>query len=294
MKFILFIFIFTSNTFYSISNEYFDKDVLKYNNQTQFFHGIKFIEGSYDKVNLKEGFKWVKLSAENRYCHANTYMSLSNYYGFNMPVNKAKAKKLMQLSEDCQKSDDSNFYYFNYNDLIKAEQSNKPESMFKLGQMFLYGLMAPQLEKYGVKWIQKSSNAGYLQAQHTLAILSFCNKHPIYSPKNALRLIRSSAANGLAESSSLLGEQYFKGEHIAKNLVLSYQWIVIALSQTVDVYEIPYYKKQLQEVKKHLTKIEVSLAEKNARKWINTFKAKKMNHFNNSNINLMGLLKMNQ
>jgi TPR repeat protein len=167
-----------------------------------------------------------------------------------------------------------------------AEEGSAP-AQYELASLFLEGKAVPQDDKQAVELLARSANGGYAPAQETLGELYLEGKRGLaQDAAHGERLLLAAADQGLSGPKLLLANLYATGEgSVKKDPVKAYMWYELVIQEGDQTEDLPEWLMSLfdissnntskwldatlaqEELKKSMTKAQVSEALRRAAQW---------------------------
>ena len=155
-----------------------------------------------------------------------------------------------------------------YKLLLQLAEQGHAEAQFDVGSLLDFGLGVPKDHGESLKWYRKSAQNGSPRALAYLGFAYFTGMGDF--PKDriqAKKLYLQAAEQGHARAQSYLGGMYFSGSGIPQDNVLAYKWWALSSKHFPSGKNKDYALKDLKQLKKKMTRKEISEAEKLVRKW---------------------------
>ena len=152
----------------------------------------------------------------------------------------------------------------------KAAEHGHAAAQNSIGSMHQYGEGAPQDNAEAVKWYQKAADQGYGEAYTNLGYMYDGGLGVKQDKQKAVTLYQTGAEKGSNNSMLNLGVSYWKGEGVSKNIVQAHKWLDLArfYTQSSPNMQLKYrVRGALDEVKKEMTKEQISKAEQLTQEW---------------------------
>jgi uncharacterized protein len=150
-----------------------------------------------------------------------------------------------------------------------AEQGHAP-AQNSLGSMHQYGEGAPQDNAEAVRWYQKAADQGYGEAYTNLGYMYDGGLGVAQDKQKAVKLYHNGAEKGSLNAMLNLGISYWNGEGVSQDLVQAYKWLDLARFYTQGSPNMQLkwrVRGAFDEVKKEMTKEQISRAEQLTREW---------------------------
>lgn len=152
----------------------------------------------------------------------------------------------------------------------KAAEQGNAAAQNSLGSMYQFGEGGPQDNAEAVRWYQKAADQGYGEAYTNLGYMYDGGLGIKQDKQIAAKLYHSGAAKGSLNAMLNLGVLYWKGEGVSKDLEQAYMWLDLArfYTQRSSNMQLKWrVRGALDEVKKEMTKEQISRAEQLSRDW---------------------------
>lgn len=152
----------------------------------------------------------------------------------------------------------------------KAAEQGDAAAQNSLGSMYQYGEGVSQDNAEAVRWYQKAADQGYREAYTNLGYMYDGGLGLKQDKEKAVKLYHSGAEKGSLNAMLNLGVSYWKGEGVSKDLVQAHMWLDLArfYTQRSPNMQLKWrVRGALDEVKKEMTKEQISKAEQLAREW---------------------------
>lgn len=150
-----------------------------------------------------------------------------------------------------------------------AEQGHAP-AQNSLGSMYQFGEGVPQDNIEAVRWYEKAADKGFGEAYTNLGYMYDGGLGVKQDKQKAAKLYLNGAEKGSINAMLNLGVSHWKGEGVSKDLVEAYKWLDLArfYTQRSPNMQLKWrVRGALDEVKKEMTKEQVSRAEQLSREW---------------------------
>lgn len=185
---------------------------------------------------------------------------------------KQKTKKIWSVRD----KNDGEWYDFNFSfkyvmqDMMKDQplllakfdeikdkaEKNDSEAQYWRGVFYFYGIFAlPPLqqkdEEQGVKYFRRSAELNYPWGQCRLGLAYLYGKGGVKeNTDKGMDLIKSSAEQNCLLSQSILGNFYYNGQYVDKNLDEALKWYKKALqtSESMEMRGSEFIKKRIEEI----------------------------------------------
>lgn len=152
----------------------------------------------------------------------------------------------------------------------KAAEQGNAAAQNSLGSMYQFGEGVPQDNAEALRWYQKAVDLGYGEAYTNLGYMYDRGLGIRQDKQNATKLYQSGAEKGSLNGMLNLGVSYWKGEGVSKDLEQAYMWLDLARFYTQQSSNMQLkwrVRGVLDEVKKEMTKEQISRAEQLSRDW---------------------------
>jgi len=152
----------------------------------------------------------------------------------------------------------------------KAAEQGFAAAQNSLGSLYQFGEGAPQDNAEAVRWYQKAADQGYSEAYTNLGYMYDGGLGVKQDKQKAVMLYQRGAENGSLNAMLNLGVSYWKGDGVTQDLVQAYKWLDLArfYTQTSSNMRLKYrVRGVLDQVKKEMTREQISVAEELTRKW---------------------------
>jgi TPR repeat protein len=116
--------------------------------------------------------------------------------------------------------------------LHKAAAQRYPPAEFHLGQIYDFGLGAPQSDAEALGWYRRAAEHGHPAAQRAVGDFYRQGRGVAQAPAEAARWYRRGADGDDLRAQYQLGQLYFDGTGIARDYASAYVWFTIAAQQT--------------------------------------------------------------
>ena len=175
------------------SHFWFREGAIKGESWSQHAYGRQLIDGTGGIQDNIEGINWIKKSAYAGYIDAQYDLAVSYDLGLNGVIENKK---------------DARYWYY------QAAMQGDDEAQFYLGIMFMEGEGGIQDNIEGINWIEKSANAGNLDAMYQLGYIYKYGEYEIsVSEEESIYWLKIASELGDIESQFQLGTlYYFKSE----------------------------------------------------------------------------------
>ena len=133
-----------------------------------------------------------------------------------------------------------------------------------------YGEGVPQDNTEAVRWYQKAADQDYGEAYTNLGYMYDGGLGVTQDKQRAVKLYHNGAEKGSLNAMLNLGISYWKGEGVSKDIVQAYKWLDLArfYTQRSPNMRLKWrVRGALDEVKKEMTKEQISRAEQLTREW---------------------------
>ncbi len=152
----------------------------------------------------------------------------------------------------------------------KAAEQGYAAAQNSLGSLYQFGEGTPQDNAEAVRWYQKAADQGYGEGYTNLGYMYDGGLGVKQDKQKAATLYQSGAEKGSLNAMLNLGVSYWKGEGVTQDLVQAYKWLDLArfYTQTSPNMRLKYrVRGVLDQVKKEMTREQISAAEKLTREW---------------------------
>lgn len=159
----------------------------------------------------------------------------------------------------------------------KAAELGHPAAQNSLGSMHQFGEGVPQDNVEAVKWFQKAADQGYGEAYTNLGYMYDVGLGVKQDQQKAVSLYLNGVEKGSLNAMLNVGVSYWKGEGVAKDIVQAYKWLDLArfYTQSSPNMQLKYrVRGALDEVKKEISKEQISKAEQLIKEWETAHRSK--------------------
>ncbi len=151
-----------------------------------------------------ESAKWAKKAADLGDAEGMHNIGMQYYYGDGIPVDLKKAEHYLR----------------------KAVEHDVWEAFKLLWQLYLKN--SELLHDETVQWYRKTADGGNSEAQYYMGLIAYKDKRP-GSDTEMIKWLKRAALQGHGDAQELLGQLYFSGEVVEKDLVESEKWLKAAM-----------------------------------------------------------------
>jgi len=110
--------------------------------------------------------------------------------------------------------------------ILKSANQGYADAQYDIGHKHYFGLRGVEKNiKEAVKWFKKSANQGQVEAQYALGLSYFHGRGMLKDDKEAVKWYRKAAEQGDADAQFNLGTMYAYGDGVLKDLSKAKYWI---------------------------------------------------------------------
>ena len=195
----------TNNVFAKIVEE----EAKKGDPAAQFNLGLDFLNGTFQKKDPQEAFKWFLKSAEQGNVSAEHNLGWMFDNGVGVEKNSAEAAKWYE----------------------KAANQGDAQAQNIIGQMYSEGDGVEKSDARAAKWYKKAVDQGDAQGAVNLGFLYFNGTGVPQSHKEAFQLFQKASDGGNVLATQLVGTMYVNGQGVKKNYTLANKYLKKAADQ---------------------------------------------------------------
>lgn len=222
---------------YNKAFEYYKKAAEAGSDISQYQLGFCYFFGKGVKKNDEESFKWYKKSAEQGLLQAKIKLAVFYYKGIGTIENK---EKTIELFEDSKIHDNEAVQYFieklkikqkiddsSINQYIEGSKQGVSEAQMKLGYCYEFGKGVIKDKAKAYELYKKAAEQENSEAQYRLACY-FENENSSENKNKVVYWMEKSAENNYPEAQFKLGQFYYTGTYVDKNIEKAIDYFELA------------------------------------------------------------------
>ena len=199
----------TTNTSTNVFAKIDEEEAKKGDPAAQFNLGLDFLNGTFQKKDPKEAFKWFLKSAEQGYVGAQHNLGWMCDNGVGVERSSTEAAKWYE----------------------KAANQGDAQAQNIIGQMYSEGDGVEKSDALAAKWYKKAVAQGDAQGAVNLGFLYFNGTGVPQSNKEAYQLFQKASDGGNVLATQIVGTMYVNGQGVKKNYTLANKYLKKAADQ---------------------------------------------------------------
>ena len=199
----------TTNTSTNVFEKIEEEEAKKGDPAAQFNLGLDFLNGTFQKKDPKEAFKWFLKSAEQGYVGAEHNLGWMCDNGVGVERSSTEAAIWYE----------------------KAANQGDAQAQNIIGQMYSEGDGVEKSDALAAKWFKKAVQQGDVQGAVNLGFLYINGTGVPQSHKEAFQLFQKASDGGNVLATQIVGTMYVNGQGVKKNYTLANKYLKKAADQ---------------------------------------------------------------